>query len=59
MNEMDITHAFKSMLMVAREYKLEIDKRYEELENELLENYDLDVTGMMDSMENIYQLFNK
>ncbi|MEC0765024.1 hypothetical protein P8898_22265 [Bacillus haynesii] len=64
MNEMDLIHAFKSMLMVAREYELKIDEKYEELENVLLEEYDLEVVhtmdhDMMDSMENVYQLLNK
>ncbi|TWL74942.1 hypothetical protein CHCC15087_4771 [Bacillus licheniformis] len=64
MNEMDLIHAFKSMLMVAREYELKIDEKYEELENVLLEEYDLEVfhtvyPDMMDSMENVYQLLNK
>ncbi|AMR12736.1 hypothetical protein SFC27_10860 [Bacillus licheniformis] len=64
MNEMDLIHAFKSMLMVAREYELKIDEKYEELENILLEEYDLEVVhtvdhDMMDSMENVYQLLNK
>ncbi|AYC52001.1 hypothetical protein EI976_05070 [Bacillus licheniformis] len=64
MNEMDLIHAFKSMLMVAREYELKIDEKYEELENVLLEEYDLEVFhtmdhDMMDSMENVYQLLNK
>ncbi|MFC8152132.1 hypothetical protein P5637_07245 [Bacillus paralicheniformis] len=64
MNEMDLIHAFKSMLMVAREYELTIDEKYEELENVLLEEYDLEVVhtmdhDMMDSMENVYQLLNK
>lgn len=64
MNEMDLIHAFKSMLMVAREYELEIEEKYEELEKVLLEEYDLEVfhtvyPDMMDSMENVYQLLNK
>lgn len=64
MNEKDLIHAFKSMLMVAREYELKIDEKYEELENVLLEEYDLEVVhtmdhDMMDSMENVYQLLNK
>lgn len=64
MNEMDLIHAFKSMLMVAREYELKIDEKYKELENILLEEYDLEVVhtvdhDMMDSMENVYQLLNK
>lgn len=50
--------------MVAREYELKIDEKYEELENVLLEEYDLEVfhtvyPDMMDSMENVYQLLNK
>lgn len=64
MNEIDLIYAFKSMLMVAREYELKIDEKYEELENILLEEYDLEVVhtvdhDMMDSMENVYQLLNK
>jgi len=64
MNEMDLIHAFKSMLMVAREYEVKIDEKYEELENILLEEYDLEVVhtvdhDMMDSMEKVYQLLNK
>ncbi|CAI8774661.1 hypothetical protein CHCC14809_2233 [Bacillus licheniformis] len=64
MNEMGLIHAFKSMLMVAREYEVKIDEKYEELENILLEEYDLEVVhtmdhDMMDSMENVYQLLNK
>ncbi|QAT65247.1 hypothetical protein EQZ20_10145 [Bacillus glycinifermentans] len=64
MNQMDLIHAFKSMLMVAREYELKIDEKYEELENVLLEEYDLEVFhtmdhDIMDSMENVYQLLNK
>ncbi|KYC77047.1 hypothetical protein NSQ93_22535 [Bacillus sp. FSL W8-0445] len=63
LNEMDLIHAFKSMLMVAREYELEIDEKYESLENVLLEEYDLEVfhtvyPDMMDSMEKVHQLLN-
>ncbi|MCY8549336.1 hypothetical protein MOD25_05400 [Bacillus haynesii] len=64
LNEMDLIHAFKSMLMVTREYELEIDEKYEELDKMILEEYDLELfhtvyPDMMDSMENVYQLLNK
>ena len=55
---MELIHAYKSMLMVAKEYNLELDEKYEELHEELLENYDLDVAHMMDSLEKVYQLLN-
>ena len=58
MNKMELIHAYKSMLMVAKEYNLELDEKYEELHEELLENYDLDVAHMMDSLEKVYQLLN-
>ena len=58
MNKMDLIHAYKSMLMVVKEYNLELDEKYEELHEELLENYDLDVAHMMDSLEKVYQLLN-
>ena len=58
MNKMDLIHAYKSMLMVAKEYNLELDEKYEELHEELLDNYDFDVVHMMDSLEKVYQLLN-
>ncbi|KND06195.1 hypothetical protein CHCC20491_1840 [Bacillus paralicheniformis] len=64
MNEIDLIHAFKSMLMVAREYELKIDEKYEELDKIILEEYDLELfhtvyPDMIDSMEKVYQLLNK
>ena len=52
---MDLIHSFKAMLMVAREYNLEIEEKYQELDYILLADYDLDVVDMMGSMEHIYQ----
>ena len=58
MNKMDLIHAYKSMLMVAREYNLELDEKYEELDDEIEGNYDLSVDDMMGSLEKGYQLLN-
>jgi hypothetical protein len=56
MEKMDLIHTFKSMLMVARKYDLEINEKYEELDEHLLEEYDLDAVEMLDSLEKVYQL---
>lgn len=55
MKNMDLIHAFKAMLTVARDNNLDIDEKYEVMENRLLEELDLDVTDMMDSVQNIYE----
>ena len=55
MNKMDLIHAFKAMLMVAREYGLEIEGKYQVMDYRLLQAYDLDVVDMMGSLEHIYQ----
>ena len=55
LNKMDLIHAYKAMLMVAKQYNLEIEFKYQVLEEALLEDYDLDVVDMMGSLEHIYR----
>lgn len=42
------------MMYVARQEGLEIDDRYEQLDELILQNYDYDVNDMMDNMEVVY-----
>lgn len=57
MNKNTLIVAFKSMLYVAKEEGLSdmLNEKYLNLEDELNYNFDLDVTDMIDNIENIYQ----
>lgn len=46
--------AYKAMMYVAREEGIEIEEKYKQLEELILQNYDYDVTDMMDNLEVIY-----
>lgn len=54
MNKHQLIAAYKAMIYVARQEGLEINDRYEQLDELILQNYDYDVTDMMDNMEVIY-----
>lgn len=56
LNKMDYIHLFKSMIFVFRNYGIELDGKYEFLDIDLLEKYDLDVSDMSSSIEKIYQI---
>lgn len=57
LNEMD--YIFKSMLFVTRDYGIQLDSKYEALDNELLEGHDLDVRDMSSCLEKVYQVLSK
>lgn len=54
MNKHQLIIAYKAMLYVARREGLEIDDKHEQLDELLLQNYDYDVTDMLDHMNIIY-----
>ena len=64
MNKKDLPNvtlktAFMAMCYVAREEGIELNEKYEQLMNDLITYNDLNVTDMVDNMENIYQLLTK
>lgn len=54
MHKTGLILAYKAMLYVAREEGEEIDEKHLELENELLNAYELSVTDMIDNLDVFY-----
>ena len=51
--------SYKAMLYVAREEGMDIEEKYENLDNDLLREYDIDITDMMDNVEVLYNILKK
>lgn len=59
LNNYDLMHSYKAMLSQARFYDLELDEKHEELEEDLLNEYDLSVHDMLGSLDNVYKELKK
>jgi len=59
LNDYDLYHSYKAMLTTARFYDLELDSKHEELEEDLLNEYDLSVDDMLGSLDNVYKELKK
>lgn len=54
MNEHQLITAYKAMMYVARNEGVELEERHEQLDELILQNYDYDITDMLDNMEVIH-----
>ena len=59
LNNYDLMHSYKAMLTTARFYDLELDEKHEDLEEDLLNEYDLSVDDMLGSLDNVYKELKK
>lgn len=55
MNKHQLITSYKSMMYVARAEGIELEERYEQLDELLLQDYDYSLTDMLDNMEVIYK----
>ena len=51
--------SYKAMLYVAREEGMDIEEKYENLDDDLLREYDIDITDMIDNIEVLYKILKK
>ena len=59
MHHVTLKASFLAMMYVAREEEIVVDKKYYELENLINEQEDINLTDMIDNIENIYKLIVK
>lgn len=59
MEQITLKTIFLAMTYTARKEGLEIDQKYLDLEEEIHNYNDLDVTDMLDNMENVYKLIER
>lgn len=55
----NLVMSYKAMLYVAREEGMNIEEKYENLDDDLLREYDIDITDMMDNIEVLYKILKK
>lgn len=59
MEQYALKSIFLSMMYVARNEKVTVDRKYNELENWINANETIELMGMIDNIETVYQLIEK